>query len=182
MPSQVVEAQAPLRARYKAAPESARMTSQATTGGFDLSDPFRSQVRLMDDAAAPVAFGVHRAVGNPHTTPCPGDLMCAALAACQDASIRMVAEAMGIPLRRLAVKVQGTFDVRGALAVQRDVPVGFQSFVCDIHLEAADGTPPEQLEKLRVAAERCCVVAQTLQSPPTVQTRLNPPAPPSPCS
>lgn len=173
MNSRAAEAQAPLRALYKASPSAARVTSGAATGGFDLTDPFRSQVRPMDDDTAPMIFGAHRSVGNPHTLPCPGDLMCAALAACQDASIRMVADAMGIPLKRLEVKVQGTLDVRGALGMQRDVPVGFQSIFCDIHLEVADGTPADQLQKLRVAAERCCVVAQTLQSPPLVQIRYH---------
>lgn len=173
MSSSVIEAQTPLRARYKASPPSATVTSQAFTGGFDLTDPFRSQVRPMGADAEAMVFGVHRAVGSPHALPCPGDLMCAALAACQDASIRMVADAMGITLRRLEVHVQGTLDVRGALGMQRDVPVGFQALVCDIHLEAADGTPADQLEKLRLAAERCCVVAQTLQSPPLIQTRFH---------
>jgi uncharacterized OsmC-like protein len=166
MSSSVIEAQTPLRARYKASPPSATVTSQAFTGGFDLTDPMGADAEAM-------VFGVHRSVGSPHALPCPGDLMCAALAACQDASIRMVADAMGITLRRLEVHVQGTLDVRGALGMQRDVPVGFQSLVCDIHLEAADGTPADQLEKLRLAAERCCVVAQTLQSPPLIQTRFH---------
>lgn len=51
-----------------------------------------------------------------------------------------------------------------------DVPVGFQSMTCDVNLQVKDGTSPDLLEKLRVASERCCVVQQTLKSPPGVQT------------
>lgn len=173
MKNSVYEAQASLRAQYKETPELAMVTDRATTCGASASDPFHSMVRPMNASTVPLPFGVHSAVGGPYDAPCPGDLLCAALAACQDSSVRMVANLMGIELVALEVKVQGTVDVRGALGIQKDVPVGFQSITCDIHLKAREGTPPEALEKLRVAAERCCVVAQTLLAPPSVQTTLH---------
>jgi uncharacterized OsmC-like protein len=166
----IYEAQATLRAQYRETPELAMVTDQACTCGTDLSDPFHSLVKPMLGGSFTVPFGVHRAVGGPYDEPCPGDLLCAALAACQDSSIRMVANLMGIELIALEVQVKATVDVRGAMGIQKDVPVGFQSIKCGIHLKAKEGTPPEALEKLRIAAERCCVVGQTLHHPPPVKT------------
>ena len=135
MNNSVFEAQSSLRARYRNNPEQAMVTDQATTCGIDPSDPFHSRVRL-NRGEAPVPFGVHEAVGGPYDAPCPGDLLCAALAACQDSSVRMVANLMGIDLVALDVQVKATVDVRGALGLEKDVPVGFQSITCHIHLEA----------------------------------------------
>ena len=168
------QVQAPLRAQYKVNPALAMVTDRASTrSGHDMANPFHSLVipKGGDNTAWPV--GVHSAVGGPYDAPCPGDLFCAALAACQDSSIRLVAANMGIELTTLEVHAQGTVDIRGALGIQKDVPVGFQSITCDIHLQAKPGTPPELLEKLCVAAERCCVVMRTLQAPPPVKTTFH---------
>ncbi len=170
MKNAVYKAQAGLRAQYVTTPEAAMVTDEARTGGMDPSDPFHSQVEPKYGSGLNVPCGVHRAVGGPYDAPCPGDLLCAALAACQDSSVRMVANLMGIELIALAVQVKATVDVRGALGIDMNVPVGFQSITCNIHLKAKEGTPPEMLEKLRVAAQRCCVVGQTLQHPAPVTT------------
>lgn len=166
----VLHLQAPLRQRYKQSPETAIVTDHAASGGGDASDPFHSHVEPMDGCGVRVPVGMHAALGGPHDAPCPGDLLCAALAACQDMSIRVVASMMGIELLSLRVAVRGTLDVRGVLGIAPDVPVGFQSMHCEVTWKAADGTPPEMLARLRVAAERCCVVSQTLRHPPEIST------------
>ena len=170
MKNSVYDAQVSLRAQYMETPELAMVTDEARTCGIDPSDPFHSRVKPMLGNDVAVPFGVHRAVGGPYDAPCPGDLLCAALAACQDSSIRLVANLMGIELIALEVQVKATADLRGAMGLQKDVPVGFQSITCNIHLEAKAGTPPDMLEKLRVAAQRCCVVGQTLLQPPQMKT------------
>jgi organic hydroperoxide reductase OsmC/OhrA len=43
--------------------------------------------------------------------PCPGDLLLAALAACQETTLRMVAATMGIDLEELEVPVESTFTL-----------------------------------------------------------------------
>lgn len=162
-----------LRAHYQQSPEQALHTNQAITGGPHPADPFHTQVTPVKDGAQPWPVAVHSAVGGPYDSPCPGDLLCAALAACQDASIRMVARAIGIELTELQVRVSATFDARGALGIGTGVPVGYQHIRTDVHLTAKDGTPPELLKKLHIAAERCCVVAQTLKQPPTMELAFN---------
>jgi uncharacterized OsmC-like protein len=168
----VNDVQAPLRAHYKTSPEAAMVIDHARTSSADHTDPFHAVVEPMDGCGVTVPVGVHRAVGGMHDAPTPGDLLCAALAACQDSSVRMVANLLGVELTFLEVRVTAAVDVRGTLGVSRDVPVGFQSIQCDIHLKAKEGTRPELLEKLKVTAEQCCVVQQTLRNPPRVQTNF----------
>ncbi len=170
MSAMVFNAQKPLKASYKQDPSLAMVTDHAKTTGPDASDPFHLQVEPMDGCGVVIPVGVHSALGGPHDAPTPGDLLCAALAACQDSAVRMVANILGIELLSLQVQVTATVDVRGAMAMNPEVPVGFQSMACDVSMQVKDGTPPDLLEKLRVAAERCCVVQQTLRSPPRVKT------------
>lgn len=169
----VYTAQKPLKTAYKASPAKAVVTDHARTCGDLLSDPFRSRVEPMDGCGVVVPIGTHAAVGGPHDAPTPGDLLCAALAACQDSAVRMVANLLGVELTHLEVRVTATADVRGAMAMDPNVPVGFQSIACDINYAAKEGTSPELLQKLEVAAERCCVVQQTLKAPPRVQTTFS---------
>ena len=167
----VQERQRPLRARYKTDPAAAWVTDHARTRSADPRDPFHFIVEPGDGVQLPV--GVHRAVGGPYDAPCPGDILCAALAACQESSIRMVANLLGVELAALTVEVAAEVDVRGALGMDPLVPVGFQTLRCDVHLKAQEGTPAELLARLRAGAERCCVVLQTLRQPPPVQVTFH---------
>lgn len=170
MPPSVRDAQKPLRSRYRREPKLALVIDHAKTSGSQASDPFHSRVEPMDGCGVSVPVGVHAAVGGPHDAPTPGDLLCAALAACQDSTIRMVANSLGIELLEVEVSVTATADVRGTLAMDRTVPVGFQSIRCEVKMRVKDGTPQQQVERLQVAAKHCCVVQQTLKSPPLVET------------
>lgn len=169
----VSEVQTPLRAQYKTSPEAALVTDHARTTGGDPRDFFHATVEPMTGCGVTVPVGVHRAVGGPHDAPTPGDILCAALASCQDSAVRMVANLLGVELDFLEVEVTADVDVRGTMAMDRQVPVGFQAMRCDVRLRAKEGTSPEVLQKLRVAAERCCVVQQTLRNPPVVQTTFH---------
>ena len=127
----------------------------------------------MPGCGALVPVGVHKALGGPHDAPTPGDLLCAALAACQDSSVRMVANLLGVELEFLEVYVVGDVDVRGTMMVDRSVPVGFLEMRCDVQMRAKPGTDPRLLEKLKAAAEQSCVVLQTLRTPLLVEIRFD---------
>lgn len=172
MKTVVQDAQAPLRSLYKESPAMAMVTDHARSCGADPSDPFHSRVEPMDGCGVSVPVGVHRAVGGLHDAPTPGDMLCAALAACQDSAVRMVANRLGVEILALEVRVNAQVDVRGALGMQADVPVGFQSMTCDIDLKVNEGTPSRLLDTLCSAAKRCCVVQQTLDRPPPVVTQF----------
>lgn len=166
----VFEAQKPLKESYIKDPGLAMVTDHAITSGKDAGDPYHSIVEPMDGCGISVPVGVHAAVGGKHDAPTPGDLLCAALAACQDSSIRMVANLMGIEILELEVNVTATADVRGTLMMDRMVPVGFQKMKCDVRMKVDEKTEPRQIERLKSTAQACCVVQQTLKSSPPVET------------
>jgi uncharacterized OsmC-like protein len=132
----VFELQAPLRAKYKSEPQAAMVTDHAHAKGASAADPFHSTVQPMPGCGVALPVGVHRALGGPGDAPTPGDILCAALAACQDSAVRMVANRLGVELELLEVDVHGEVDVRGTLLIGKNVPVGFQSMRCDVRLRA----------------------------------------------
>lgn len=165
----VREAQTPLRDRYKKDPGTALVADHGQTSGVDLSDPFHSLVVPMPGCGAAVPISVHKALGGPHDAPTPGDVLCAALAACQDSSMRMIANLLGVELELLEVNVAGDVDVRGTMMVDRQVPVGFLEMRCNVRMRAKPGTDPRLLDQLKVASEKSCVVLQTLRAPLRVE-------------
>lgn len=129
--------QDPLRERYKTAPGEAWITDRARAEWVADDDPFHGRIVLgSQDYGAVWPFGIHRAVGGFHDGPNPGDLLCAALAACLDSTIRIIAGRLGVRLTALEIDVTGDVDVRGTLAVDRSVPVGFRKMRCGVRLEA----------------------------------------------
>lgn len=164
--------QQPLCRQYIASPETAMVVDQASTQGIDPGDPFHFSVTPMRGSSVKIPVGVHHAVGGLHDAPTPGDILCAALAACQESTIRLIANLLGIELEHIEVKVTGNVDVRGTLVVDRNVPVGFQQMNCDIKLRVKSGTSERLLQKLEYASQYSCVVQQTLLTPPDIRTRF----------
>jgi uncharacterized OsmC-like protein len=111
----------------------------------------------------------HKGVGGAGAGACSGDLLLGALAACAQITCQMVAAAMGIPAERIEVTAEGEMDLRGTLGIAKDVPVGFESIRLHFDVAAPKATP-EQLNALREKTEQYCVVMQTLQRPPRVET------------
>ena len=101
------------------------------------SGPFPGTVALGEGCGAQWYLGLHGALGGNHDLPTPGDLLCAAVASCLDATIRTVADRLAIPIQALEVGVSAEADVRGALIVDPSVPVGFQNVRCCLRLRPA---------------------------------------------
>ena len=106
--------QAPLRRLYAAHPGEALTTKKARTsaGRIPAGDPFHGEVAIGERHGTSLRFGVDSHVGGLHDAPNVGDLLCAALAACTDGAIRMLAELLGVRLTALEVDVSGELDVR----------------------------------------------------------------------
>lgn len=160
MPS-VRDAQAPLRARYKADPATAVVVDRARTMQHDFADPFHAAV-LPQGGSDGLLVATHAGHGGPHDGPTPGDLLCAALACCQELTLRMVANAMGLELTTLEVEVEGDIDLRGSLGMPGQ-PVGFQGMRVRTCVIVRNGGPSE-IDRLLRAAQEYCVVGQTLRS------------------
>jgi uncharacterized OsmC-like protein len=162
MNKRVRERQEPLRERYRAVPSEAWITDRARTEGGAEQDPFHGTV-IAGEGSQGWRVGLHRAVGGFHDEPNPGDILCAALASGYDTTLRIIAERLRLPVEGLSVEVRGEVDVRGTLAVDRAVPVGFQRLTCRLRVEPGPSVSPEALARLVAAAERACVVLQTLR-------------------
>ena len=165
--------QDPLRERYRIAPEEAWIIDGARTVQKGSEDPFHSTVVAGEGYDALWRVGIHRAVGGYHDFPNPGDILCAALAACLDSTLRIIADRLEIPIASLEVSTRAEVDVRGTLLVDRNVPVGFQQMTCHVRLEPAANVPPEKVKMLLAAAEHSCVVLQTLRSGVLVKTHFD---------
>lgn len=166
------ERQAPLKARYDADPESAKlvMSVRSVTVG---DDPTRCTIATTD-ADGNLLFswdgGAHPMAGGDGEVPCSGDLLLASLAACQEITLRMVAAAMGIALTNVEILVEGDLDFRGTMGIDAETPVGFTAMRTRINFDA--DAAPDRLERLRARAEKYCVVGATLRAGVTLDTEI----------
>jgi uncharacterized OsmC-like protein len=156
--------QEPLKAGYRRDPESGKITLTARGGQAD--GPIACSVDL---GRAVYEAQAHAGVGGAGTGACSGDLLLGALAACAQITCQMVAGAMGLDVRAIAVTAEGDLDLRGTLGIDREAPVGFTDIRLAFAIDAP-GASEEQLEGLRRRTERYCVVMQTLTDPPPVTT------------
>jgi uncharacterized OsmC-like protein len=151
--------QAPLKERYRSDPSSAVVTLRASG---EATDAVSCKV---DTGRALVEAGLHPATGGDGSLLCSGDMLLEALVACAGVTLRAVATAIGVDLRRAQVTAEGDLDFRGTLGVAKDAPVGFREIRLRFDLDTnADEAQRATLLRL---TERYCVVLQTLrQSPP----------------
>lgn len=158
----VRDLQRPLKERYRAEPEAARITLTAR-GSEAAGDPLSCSVdigRALYDAQA------HTGVGGAGTAACSGDLLLGALAACAQVTCQLVAANMGIEAERIEAVAEGDLDLRGTLGA-RDVPVGFEAIRLRLEISAPRASE-EELASLREKTERYCVVLQTMLEPPRI--------------
>jgi len=157
------EIQEPIKARYREAPDAARITLRAT--GSTTDGALSCSVDL---GRALYAAGAHPGVGGSGSAACSGDLLLAALAACAQLTCQMVAANMGLDGLGISVSVEGDLDLRGTLGTA-DVPVGFEAI--RLRFDLSGDVPAERLDKLKERTERYCVVLQTLLAPPPIEAR-----------
>jgi hypothetical protein len=81
----------------------------------------------------------------------------------------LIANLKEVKLSCLEVHVSLGADVRGALMTGDGVPVGFQNALMRVDLKTECGMSQPHLNALIDAAERSCVILQTLRAPPPVQ-------------
>lgn len=159
--------QRPLKEQYRQNPVTSKIT--LTARGSQTDAPIACSVDL---GRAIYNAQAHQGVGGAGTGACSGDLLLGALAACAQITCQMVAAAMGIQTESIDVTVEGDLDLQGTLGISKEAPVGFQSIRLVFDVRAPNATA-EQLSALRTKTEQYCVVMQTLQSPPKIQSRWN---------
>jgi uncharacterized OsmC-like protein len=167
----VRELQSPLRGRYKEDPTAAQVILRVHGGASDLADPLHCEVAM--DAVPGLVYrsGAHAAVGGTGDVPCSGDLLLAALAACQETTIRMVAANMGIDLEELEVKVEADWDARGTLALP-GARIGLAAIRCLTRATVRGDTRGDRSERFLRSAEKYCVVLDTLRNGVPVDSKF----------
>jgi uncharacterized OsmC-like protein len=156
--------QAPLKDKYREAPEAALVTLRAQGRiGEGIACKVETGKRLVE-------AGLHPATGGDGMAACSGDMLLEALVACAGVTLKAVATALGLEVRGGTVTAEGDLDFRGTLGVAKDAPVGFRAIrlAFDLDTDASD----EQLAKLLHLTERYCVVYQTLRNPPATLTTV----------
>jgi uncharacterized OsmC-like protein len=149
--------QAPIKDRYKNAPDSALITLQAK-GTLDHS----SIACKVETGRALAVAGLHPATGGSGLELCSGDMLLEALVACAGVTLKAVSTALEIPLKSAAVSAEGDLDFRGTLGVAKDAPVGFREI--RLRFDIASDAPQEKIDQLLKLTERYCVVYQTIRS------------------
>jgi uncharacterized OsmC-like protein len=156
--------QAPLKQRYRDDPAAAVVTLRASgeaTGGVSCK---------VETGRALVEAGLHPATGGDGSLACSGDMLLEALVACAGVTLRAVATAIGVDLRRATVSAEGDLDFRGTLGVSKEAPVGFRDIRLRFDLDT-DADEAQRTNLIRLT-ERYCVVLQTLRRAPPVTVTM----------
>ena len=147
--------QAPIKERYRAEPQSARVTLKAEGR---LGEGVSCNV---ETSRALVEAGLHPATGGNGMLACSGDMLLEALVACAGVTMAAVATAIGVQIRSGNVRAEGELDFRGTLGVSKEAPVGFAEI--RLHFDLDTDADEAQRASLMKLTERYCVVYQTLQ-------------------
>jgi uncharacterized OsmC-like protein len=152
--------QAPLKQKYREDPGAAIVTLRASG---EATDAVSCKV---ETGRALVEAGLHPATGGDGSLACSGDMLLEALVACAGVTLRAVASAIGVELRRATVTAEGDLDFRGTLGVSKEVPVGFRDIRLRFDLDT-DADEAQRASLIRLT-ERYCVVLQTLRNAPPI--------------
>jgi uncharacterized OsmC-like protein len=158
--------QAPIKAGYKDNPDAAVITLRARG---ELDD---NKIACKVETGRAIAeAGLHPATGGSGLELCSGDMLLEALVACAGVTLKAVATALEIPLRKGVVRAEGDLDFRGTLGVDREAPVGFREIrlAFDIDTDA----PQEKIDSLLKLTERYCVVFQTINAKPELSVAVH---------
>src|ERR1700690_2291474 len=158
--------QAPIKDRYKTAPEAAFITLKAK----GTLDDANIACKVETGRALAVA-GLHPATGGYGLELCSGDMLLEALVACAGVTLKSVATAIEVPLKSGHVSAEGDLDFRGTLGVDKEAPVGFAEI--RLRFDVDTQAPQDKLDLLLKLTERYCVVYQTIKNGPKVSVTMN---------
>eukprot|EP00913_Durusdinium_trenchii_P013646 g12813.t1 len=122
---------------------------------------FRREKELADE---PESFG------GTDSAPNPVEVLLFSLGACQEITTKAFANAMGVPLKRVSVELQGHIDLRGFFAVDESIRAGFNKIEGTFTVESPADT--ETIEKLKAAVDAHCPVKDMLQAVEHIRSQL----------
>jgi hypothetical protein len=93
-----------------------------------------------------------------------------ALAQCHEQTYRLYAEALGIPLQAVQVKLQAALDLRGLYAAADRIRAGLGNLQATV--EISSPADIYEIERLRVTVERHAPVLDIVRNPTPVRVEL----------
>jgi uncharacterized OsmC-like protein len=166
------ERQRELRAGYSADPASAPLTLSVRSAPSDLGDPLHCAMAPDSVPGQVWRSGAQPAVGGIGDAPCSADLLLAALAACQEVTLRLVAANHGLQLADVEVVAEADWDPRGTLGMGSEFPVGLTAIRCTTSVRLAGDVDQERAARFLRSAEKYCVILATLRNAPPVESSL----------
>src|SRR5579871_6790711 len=157
--------QAPIKERYKSAPQAAVITLKAKGALDDANIACK-----VETGRALAVAGLHPATGGSGLELCSGDMLLEALVACAGVTLKSVATAIEVPLRQGLVFAEGDIDFLGTLGVDKEAPVGFSEI--RLRFEVDTDAAQDKLDLLLKLTERYCVVYQTIRNGPQVAVTM----------
>ena len=97
---------------------------------------------------------------------CAGDMLLEVLVGCAGVTLRQMATAMEIDLRKAAIHAQGDLDLGGSAGISEPVRVRLQNI--RLHFDVESNATEEQLPVLVRLTERYCTVSRTLNPPAAI--------------
>ena len=158
--------QAPIKECYRRTPQAATITLKAQ-GAIDSA----AIACKVETGRALAVAGLHPATGGSGLELCSGDMLLEALVACAGVTLKAVATALDIPLRKGVARAEGDLDFRGTLGVDKEAAVGFKAIrlAFDLETDASE----EAVAQLIKLTERYCAVFQTLNKRPELSVAVN---------
>lgn len=163
--AQLRATQAPIKDRYKTDPKSAMI--KLTARGSIENEGIACKV---ETGRALAIAGLHPATGGSGLELCSGDMLLEALVACAGVTLKSVATAIEVPLKKGDVTAEGDLDFRGTLGVDKEAPVGFAEI--RLRFDVDTDAPQDKLDLLLKLTERYCVVYQTIRNGPKVSVSM----------
>ena len=157
--------QAPIKERYKSDPKTAMI--KLTARGSIENEGIACKV---ETGRALAIAGLHPATGGSGLELCSGDMLLEALVACAGVTLKSVATAIEVPLKKGDVTAEGDLDFRGTLGIDKETPVGFAEI--RLKFEVDTDAPQDKLDLLLKLTERYCVVYQTIKNGPKVSVSM----------
>ena len=143
-----------LQKDFTANPENAVVQYESTS---ILKEGLQSNVQLRDHK---LIVDEPKSFGGKDEGPSPVELILAALATCQEITYKAFATALGINLESVSVNLNGTLDLQGFLALNKNIRPGFQSITGNVDIKSSSSQ--DKIDKLISIVNQHCPVLDIL--------------------
>ncbi len=151
--------------KFRLNPADARVTFRTAS---ELRQPFRSDVTIRSHA---VVIDEPTQIGGGDSGPTPVEMLLAALAACQEITYKGYATALGIDIKRVAIRLEGDIDLGAFFGVNDQARAGFNTIRGEIEIDS--DAPRADLERLKQTVDAHCPVLDMLTTPVAVDLKLS---------